>query len=596
MHVPQSLQSHEELLQLAAVPTQIISPREAKPIISVVQDIVLGLYRMTKPNVELTEKQFFNLMVTNPRCVGIVPPPQVAKGIVERWTGRQLLSTIIPKKINVDMKTGQFNENKSKAENANHIISIKNGEIFSGTFDKEVYQARTKGLIHSIYNEYGPEETRVFFDNTQKIICNWLVLNGFSVGISDMVVDDESLNTFSKFIHDMKVKVYDVIRKIHQGQYDNQSTKSTAMEFEREVNNLLNQAVKSVGDKGASQIDENTNRLINMIKSKSKGSTINVSQMIGCLGQQNVDGRRIPYGFDYRTLPHYTKYDDGPESRGFVENSFIKGLTPQEFFFHAMGGREGLIDTAVQTSETGYIQRKLVKAMEDCKVYYDGSVRNASGTIVQFLYGDDGMDATKIESQVIPYADYDYDEFLARYTFSKKNYDTDLKHMMTEEAYKAITKKDKDRMEQHIQQVTDDREFVILKLFKGKVESSVMYPVSFFRIINIAKGTLMNTIGPVKSDLTPGYILDKIDELANTLQVNVNHKGNYLFQILLRAYLSPKIVIMNYGLNKAAFDYIVEQVRHRYMESLAHPSEMVGVISAQSIGEPATQLTLNTFA
>lgn len=349
MHLPQSLQSHEELLQLASVPTQIISPREAKPIVSVVQDIVLGLYRMTKPHIELTEKQFFNLMVTNPKCIGLLPEPEHKDGKIERWTGRQILSTIIPKKINVEMKSGQYNENKTKEENANHIISIKNGEIHSGTFDKEVYQARTKGLIHSIYNEYGPDETRIFFDNTQKLICNWLVLNGFSVGISDMVVDDESKAGFNKIIHDMKVKVYDVIGKIHQGQYENKSTKSTSMEFEREVNNLLNQAVKEVGDKGAQQIDENYNRLINMIKSKSKGSTINVSQMIGCLGQQNVDGRRIPYGFDYRTLPHYTKYDDGPESRGFVQNSFIHGLTPQEFFFHAMGGREGLIDTAVQT-------------------------------------------------------------------------------------------------------------------------------------------------------------------------------------------------------------------------------------------------------
>jgi DNA-directed RNA polymerase II subunit RPB1 len=349
MHIPQSWQSHEELLQLAAVPTQIISPREAKPIISVVQDIVLGLYRMTKPNIQLTEKQLFNLMVTNPKCTGFVPAPTVINGEIKRWTGRQLLSTIIPKKINVDMKTGQYNENKTKEENANHVITIKNGEIISGTFDKEVYQARTKGLVHSIYNEYGPDETRIFFDNTQKMICNWLVLNGFSVGISDLVVEEESIKEFETIIRDMKVKVYDVIRKIHQGIYENQSTKSTSMEFEREVNNLLNQAVKSVGDKGAQQIDENYNRLINMIKSKSKGSTINVSQMIGCLGQQNVDGRRIPYGFDYRTLPHYTKYDDGPESRGFVENSFINGLTPQEFFFHAMGGREGLIDTAVQT-------------------------------------------------------------------------------------------------------------------------------------------------------------------------------------------------------------------------------------------------------
>lgn len=353
LHLPQSLQSHEELLQLAAVPTQIISPREAKPIVSVVQDIVLGLYRMTKPSVELTEKQFFNIMVTNPRCLGVVPTPAIDQktknNLIQRWTGRQILSTIIPKKINVDMKTSQYNEDQTEQEKERHTISIRNGDILSGTFDKEVYQARTRGLIHSIYNEYGPDETRIFFDNTQKIICNWLVLDGFSVGISDLVVDEKSKVAFSKIIHEMKIHVYDLMHQIHTGQYENNTTKATSMDFESKVNNLLNQAVKEVGNKGAQQINEEYNRLINMIKSKSKGSTINVSQMIGCLGQQNVEGRRIPYGFDYRTLPHYTKYDDGPESRGFVENSFIHGLTPQEFFFHAMGGREGLIDTAVQT-------------------------------------------------------------------------------------------------------------------------------------------------------------------------------------------------------------------------------------------------------
>ena len=137
--------------------------------------------------------------------------------------------------------------------------------------------------------------------------------------------------------------------------------------------------------------------MTNMVSSGSKGSPLNVAQMISCLGQQNVDGKRIPYGFVDRTLPHFSKYDDSPEARGFVEHSFIKGLTPQEFFFHAMGGREGLIDTAVKTSETGYIQRKLIKAMEDLKINYDLSVKNSYGKIIQFLYGDDGYNYSKIE-------------------------------------------------------------------------------------------------------------------------------------------------------------------------------------------------------
>src|SRR5271163_2441598 len=138
-----------------------------------------------------------------------------------------------------------------------------------------------------------------------------------------------------------------------------------------------------------------------MVSAGSKGSFINISQMSACVGQQMVEGKRIPFGFKYRTLPHFTKHDHGPESRGFVENSYLRGLTPQEFFFHAMGGREGLIDTAVKTSETGYIQRRLVKAMEDVMVKYDGTVRNSLGDVIQFVYGEDGMDGTAVESQKI---------------------------------------------------------------------------------------------------------------------------------------------------------------------------------------------------
>ena len=157
--------------------------------------------------------------------------------------------------------------------------------------------------------------------------------------------------------------------------------------------------ISKTGKVALSNLDPK-NRVTYMINSGSKGKLTNIAQMIACLGQQNVDGKRIPYGFTDRTLPHYYKYDDSSEARGFVENSFISGQTPQEFFFHAMGGREGLIDTAVKTSETGYIQRQLVKAMEDLIVTYDYSVRNSSGAIVQFIYGDDGMDGTHVESQL----------------------------------------------------------------------------------------------------------------------------------------------------------------------------------------------------
>jgi len=567
MHVAQSYQSHEELQQLAAVPTQIISPREFKPIVSIVQDIVVGLYRMTKEHVTISQKQMFNIMAVNPKCTGYLEGGKAGEGSSTSWSGHQLLSTIMPRKISLHKGNSHYDSDKKNME---HYVNIQCGKVTSGAFDKDIYQARTVGIVHSIFNEYGSEETKVFLDNTQQLICNWLVLDGFSVGISDMVVDHATKVAFEQIILDMKKDAYSLIKDIHSFTYENKSTKSNHDDFESKVNDALNEAVKKVGEKGTGQINERTNRLINMIKSKSKGSTVNVSQMIGCLGQQNVDGRRIPYGFDDRTLPHFAKYDDGPKARGFVENSFIKGLTPQEFFFAAMGGREGLIDTAVMTSETGYLQRKLVKAMEDCKVGYDMSVRNAAGAIVQFLYGDDGMDACKIESQGIPYINMSSDELGVEYLMDG-----------------AIPG---DRLAKHFAQVVEDRHFLITQVFGCKAETSLAYPISLFRTISIAKGLRISEESP--GDLSADYILDKLDELETELYVNKRHKGTQILHILLRAYLSPKVVLVKHKLGRDSFDYIIDQIKTKFYESLASPLEMVGVVAAQSLGEPATQLSV----
>lgn len=594
VHVPQSLQTQEELIQLSAVSTQIISPSECKPIVSVVQDIVTGLYAITKDHVQLSEKQLFNLMSLNPKGGVAIPEASInPQQKDKKWTGHQLLSTIIPDKVNIEYKTDRYDDKKSDAENKNAIIKIKNGECSSGAFDKTVYQAGTRGIVHQVFNEYGPEETRDLFDNTQQMICSWLVHNGFSVGVSDMVLDSSIIDIFKGITHKMKVSVYDQIAKVHNKEFENNTSKTNQENFESEVNNILNNAVNEIGREGLSQINEKHNRLINMIKSKSKGTHVNVAQMIGCVGQQNVDGKRMPYGFDNRTLPHYTKYDDGPESRGFIENSFISGLSPQEFFFAAMGGREGLIDTAVGTSETGYLQRKLVKAMEDCKVNYDGTVRNAGGNIVQFLYGEDGMDPTKIEKQRLDTIEMTPDEIINELSFSPN-----FKELQNYYSPSMLLKLRKDertkmRLANHVQQLLDDREFVIVKMFNNQQESCLWYPVSFNRIITIAANT-QNKHGVISTtDLEPGHVLDKIEEVCEVI-VNKNQPANKVFSILARYYLSPKKIILKHRLHKKTFDLMVEQIKFRFQESLVHASEMVGVIAAQSIGEPSTQLTLNS--
>jgi DNA-directed RNA polymerase beta' subunit len=596
MHVPQSLQTENELIQLASVPTQIISPRDARPIVSIVQDIALGVYRITKDEVQLSQKQFFNLLSSVSKFCGMYDEPACVSQStgLKRWSGRQLLSTVIPPNINLQGGNKSYDADKesSTLKNSNYV-KIENGQIVQGIVDKKIYQDRTNGIIHIAYNDNSAKECVDIFDNTQKLICDWLVYDGFSVGISDLLIDQSTSKKIKEIITELKTDVYTKIRDIHLKRFQNPSIKTNQEYFEEIISKSLNAAENSIGKLGMENIDE-YNRMLNMIKSGSKGSTINLVQMVGSLGQQSVEGKRISYGFDDRTLPHFTKYDDGPASRGFVESSFVKGLTPQEFFFHAMGGREGLIDTAVKTSEIGYLQRKLVKAMEDCKVSFDMSVRNASGNIVQFLYGDDGMNAIKLESQTLKYVEYDREKMRSEYLLS---YGDLLKNYLDERTISELYEvKDWDRrMYEYYEQVMKDKEFLITKVFKGTLETKLVYPIAFQRILTnmCMLFKLANKCHP--SNLNPLYVLKTVEELeTKALVINKLNTGKMILGVLLRYFLNPKALIMKYHFTKEAFDAMIQKITFKFYEAIVSPSEMVGVVAAQSIGEPCTQLTLNS--
>ena len=590
LHLPQSIQTENELKMLSNVILQIISPRQSKPIVSVVQDVTLGLYRLTKDETVVNEKQLFNLAMSNTKFLGEMPEPELNIKGNKKWTGKQLLSEIIPNNINLTNGNNQYDADINKNDKKNLIV-IENGKIKQGIFDKKIYQDRTNGLVHNVYNENGEEEARHLFDNTQKLICDWLVYTGFSVGVSDLLVSKKINNDMENILTDMKKKVYDIIKKNHMNKFENNSFDSNKQNFENEVNNLLNNAIGKVGKIALNNITDE-NRMVNMVKSKSKGNPVNIAQMISSLGQQNVDGKRISDGYNDRTLPHYTKYDDGPECRGFVENSFVNGLTPQEFYFHAMGGREGLIDTAVKTAETGYIQRKLIKSMEDCKISYDLTVRSATGSIIQFLYGEDGMNAIKLESQKLHFIDMNLKELEQAYLF---RFDDCVKNLYKKKVYTKLSEnKDwENDCYEHYKDILKEREFVISKMFNNTHESSVLYPISLKRILNNSKNLFH--LKKTQTDLEPKYVLSEINKITDELYLNKNNKGNKLLQILIKTYLSPKQVIIKHKLNKLSFNYVLEQIRVKFLNSIAHPSEMVGVVAAQSIGEPCTQLTLNTF-
>lgn len=276
---------------------------------------------------------------------------------------------------------------------------VVNGELLSGIVDKRTVGSSAGGLIHVTWKECGPQVTADLISNIQILVNHWVLQRGFSIGIGDTIADESTTLHVTQTIQSAKDEVKELINKAQNRDLVLLPGKTMMESFETEVNKVLNGARDKSGSSAEKSLSK-TNNVKRMVTSGSKGSYINISQICACVGQQNVVGKRIAYGFRRRTLPHFVLDDLGPESRGFVENSYLRGLTAAEFFFHAMGGREGLIDTAVKTAETGYIQRRLMKAMEDILVKYDGTVRNSNGNVIQFLYGEDGMDGTLVEDQV----------------------------------------------------------------------------------------------------------------------------------------------------------------------------------------------------
>ena len=224
------------------------------------------------------------------------------------------------------------------------------------------------------------------------------MLTGWTIGISDIICDTKINKKIENTKKEMKKEINKYLNQAQVGTLECQPGKNMVDSFELKVNAELNNARDNIG-KLVQDFLSPKNHLKNMVSAGSKGNYTNISQIIALVGQQNVEGKRITFNFKNRTLPHFVKDDYNAESKGFVENSFLKGLNPQEFFFHAMGGREGIIDTAVKTSQTGYISRRLEKCLEDIMIKYDGTVRNSSGKIIQFLYGEDGFGGEFIENQ-----------------------------------------------------------------------------------------------------------------------------------------------------------------------------------------------------
>jgi DNA-directed RNA polymerase II subunit RPB1 len=600
LHMPQDPESEAELRNLAAVTWQLISPGNNKTIVGIFQDSLLGAYRFSRSNIKFTPREAMNLLMCYDKVdVTKLPQPKTSnkKENEQTITNFNILSQIMPP-MTVKHKTGRFDSEKEDYKTSNNVLEIVNGEYIRGQMGKDIFGDGTSGLLQRICNDFGNKEATSFINNVQSIVTEYMKTSAFSVGISDLIADKKTNDEIVKAITSKKVEVKNLIDQIHLGIFDNKTGKSNEIEFETQVNNILSKAVNDAGKIGKKSLSAD-NRFVIMVNAGSKGGDLNISQMISCVGQQNVDNKRIPYGFENRTLPHFTKFDDSPSARGFVENSFISGLTPEELFFHAMGGRIGIIDTAVKTSQTGYIQRRLIKGLEDLKVEYDMTVRNNQNKIIQYSYGEDGFDTVKVEKQMLPLAQMSLEEIYAHYQMpldeSKQN--DIFTTAYTKPTLKRLNKQRPElalKCKELVDMMIHVREELIQKVFGNKENKVVQIPVAFSYIINNIQGQQYINVNSMV-DITPMEAFELIDAGYQTISMIHYVPPTALFKAVYYYYLNPKDLLMVKRFNRKALMILIDTVVMTYKKAIVAPGEMVGMIAAQSIGEPTTQMTLNTF-
>ncbi|TNJ27272.1 DNA-directed RNA polymerase II largest subunit RPB1 [Giardia muris] len=332
---------------------------------------------------------------TNDLVLLNVPQPAICYPRA-RWTGKQVFSLFIP--AGVCFHTGSFNALEGHADS---YVCILDGDVMCGRTAKSVVGGSEGGLIHILFKDYGSEACRAFIDNCQRVVCRFMLDHGFSVGLGDMLADRETARRVAELQGELEPELRKTFIKAVRSEIRMAPGQTRNVAFESSVITTMNTLSTRLEQAAVGRL-HHRNAFLIMIQSGSKGKNFNIMQIAASLGQQYLQAQRMPYRFETRrALPHYPPLAVlDAESRGYVFNSFVRGLNPAEFYFHAAGGREGVCDTAVKTADSGYVERKLLKNMESVTLRYDGSVRNDSDEIIAFRYGDDGLDSHYCENGI----------------------------------------------------------------------------------------------------------------------------------------------------------------------------------------------------
>jgi DNA-directed RNA polymerase subunit A' len=395
LHIPQTEEARVEAAMLAAVHENILSPRFGGPIIGGIHDHISGIFLLTHTIRWFTKEEAIDLIKNN-QVDRLGEPGKVENG-KQYWSNKQIFSKILPGDLNMVFRASSCigcDECKRVDCERDAYVQIIDGELMSGVIDKKAVGAFDGAILHRIIRQYGFERAAHFIDDMTRLSIRAIMHDGFTFAIDD---EDLSKSDYGQIREVLGRAAQDVERRIQifeDGQLEPMPGRTPEETLEMQIMQVLGKARDNTGDIAGRHLGLSNSAVV-MAVSGARGSMLNLTQMAGCVGQQAVRGERIVRGYEDRTLPHFKKNDRGAMARGFVMNSYKSGLNPTEFFFHAIGGREGLVDTAVRTSQSGYLQRRMINALQDLKVAYDMTVRTTGGRIIQFEYGEDSTDPMK---------------------------------------------------------------------------------------------------------------------------------------------------------------------------------------------------------
>lgn len=389
LHIPQTEEARAEAEVLMQVQTQLISPRYGLSIIGCVQDAISGNYMLTRYMKMSREEAVELLMAARVPEISRLPKK-------EQVTGKEIFSCVLPSDFNFDGKTRAHTGDEKKDKVNDTIVNIKNGKLLTGVMDKANLGEGSGLMLKNLHQQYGAEQTLEILGKMFRLGIESLLKFGFTTVISDTDMPGDAKQKIRSTLDHAYQDVDGFIDMYRQGKLEAFPGRTVEETLELRILEKLNIARNETGNIVTHNAKEGSHTVI-MTTCGSRGNALNLAQMAACVGQQAMRGKRIQKGYRGRTLSCFQRGDLSPNARGFIRSSFKSGMTPAEFFFGAMTGRDSLMDTALRTPKSGYLYRRLANALQDMRVAYDNTVRDANGGIVQFKYGEDGVDVSKSE-------------------------------------------------------------------------------------------------------------------------------------------------------------------------------------------------------